>query len=516
MNILIVDDDLLIRNWLSLFLNQLKEYEINLYEASDGVEALEICNANPIDLVITDIKMPRLNGIELINLLKKDFPKIRYCVLSSYDDFDYVKVALKAGALDYILKAEMKVEDLSQLLAKTVNDFKFEKIVNRGESGQLQKINSYKNLFNDYIAGKNNLTQQELLEKLDKGLRLNNLCIVVFKIKSNKNINISKVSDICINTFVGENISAICFPLDYKHFVLMYNCSSNILEDQNEEYVKLISIFNNNLIKYLNTSLAESINIICKDYDNLKDKFNEVLKVIEFKNYYGISFSESNTNCNQQPNRAKLIRSIQNSLDFAYYEKAVNTLLHYLDTAHSNYLPPSKIKSSIVAAMNLFLMSDIVIEYDSKKLYEELDNIINTLLGSVTREEVRYTTRLFCNRYLNYVNSIASKISPSIQEAVDFINANYTNKITLEDVANHVYLNSSYLSQLFKKEMDISFGDYLKDLRIKKAKILIKETDKTMNDIAEELGFSSQNYFTKVFKKSTGLSPSEYKNAIKR
>jgi len=127
MNILIVDDDLLIRNWLKILLQQIQNMETSIYEASNGQEALETCRNNSIELVITDIKMPVLNGLDLIGSLKKEFPTIRFCVLSSYDDFDYVKNALKAGALDYILKAEMQLDDLSQILVKVQNSIRMEK-----------------------------------------------------------------------------------------------------------------------------------------------------------------------------------------------------------------------------------------------------------------------------------------------------------------------------------------------------------------------------------------------------
>ena len=126
MKILIVEDDTMLRNWLSMLLSSLSDYQLQIYEASDGLEALEVCQKMPVELVITDIKMPRMDGLHLIQKLKESDPEIRTAVLSSYDDFSFVKVALQYGALDYILKAEMTVKDLSQLLDKVQNDFQVE------------------------------------------------------------------------------------------------------------------------------------------------------------------------------------------------------------------------------------------------------------------------------------------------------------------------------------------------------------------------------------------------------
>ena len=105
MKILIVEDDTMLRNWLSMLLSSLSDYQLQIYEAGDGLEALEVCQTTPVELVITDIKMPRMDGLQLIQKLKESDPEIRTAVLSSYDDFSFVKVALQYGALDYILKA---------------------------------------------------------------------------------------------------------------------------------------------------------------------------------------------------------------------------------------------------------------------------------------------------------------------------------------------------------------------------------------------------------------------------
>jgi len=150
MNILIVDDDAIIRNWLSMLLKQLHQYEITLFEATDGLEALNICAVSPIDLVITDIKMPQMNGIELISRLKNEYPQIRTSVLSSYDEFEYVRIALKSGALDYTLKAEMKLEDITALLEKTLNNIKMEESVQQGLSSYYSAIAETISLANNF------------------------------------------------------------------------------------------------------------------------------------------------------------------------------------------------------------------------------------------------------------------------------------------------------------------------------------------------------------------------------
>jgi len=182
-----------------------------------------------------------------------------------------------------------------------------------------------------------------------------------------------------------------------------------------------------------------------------------------------------------------------------------------MQNAHRQNVYPSKIKSVLSSALNLFITSEVLIKADHQVLNETLDSKIKSVLDSQNEGELSENLRKFCKEFLSISNSFTIGISISIKKALEFIDHNYMNKMTLDDVANYVYLNSSYLSQLFKKEMGISFGEYLESIRLKHAKELIKNSNKPMSDIAEEVGFSSQNYFTRVFKKATSLSPAKYK-----
>ena len=104
----------------------------------------------------------------------------------------------------------------------------------------------------------------------------------------------------------------------------------------------------------------------------------------------------------------------------------------------------------------------------------------------------------------------------SIQAAVDYINEHYSEKITLDDVSRHIYLNRTYASQLFKKHMNVNFADYLEIVRINKAKEFLLDTSMQIAEIALKVGYSNQSYFTKVFKRNTGMSPNSFRLMSKK
>jgi len=511
MKILIVDDDMLIRKWLSLLLNQIRDYEISLYEAADGIDALEICMKEVIELVITDIKMPRLDGIGLITKLKELFPSIRCAVLSSYDEFDYVRLALKSGALDYILKAEMKIEDISQLLEKTIRDIHLEEKQSLPEIGLSNRIKEYQKIYNHHLGLKSNISSEELLLMMDKRMSPTNLTITFFTVTPIHEFTSHEACDIAMKTYESLNVKAISFPGENQSHIIISNSSSNIKEEQDINFQKSMTLLSNNLKKYLDVRMSYSINIQVTKTDFIIERMNDAMNLMEIGIYYGKGNEKKFQETAIDFKRSTIIKNLRVSFDKGDNEEAVSILLESIQSAHKQNVYPAKIKSVLSSTLNLFITCEAIIKVDHQVLNENLDSKIKNVLDSQTEIELSENLRKFCKEFLSIANSINVGISISIKKALVYIDNNYMNKMTLDDVANYVYLNSSYLSQLFKKEMGISFGEYLESIRLKHAKDLIKNSNKPMSDIAEEVGFSSQNYFTRVFKKATSLSPAKYK-----
>jgi len=160
--------------------------------------------------------------------------------------------------------------------------------------------------------------------------------------------------------------------------------------------------------------------------------------------------------------------------------------------------------------MNVFLTYAALLD-SNNVLEESMLCFVDHVIHATTAEGMQNIAEQFCKFYLEQMQAINQNISSVIKLAVSYINKNYNTKITLDNVAAQVFLNPSYLSQLFKKEMNIQFGDYLERIRINKAKELIRNSNKAMSEISEIVGFSNQNYFNKVFKKVTGVNPLKYR-----
>lgn len=151
MNILIVDDDITIRNLLSMLIEQIDDFTGNVISISSVDEAETLCDEKSIDLVITDIKMPNRSGLELIRTLRKKHPEIQIACLSAYDDYEYIRKALKLGVLDYILKSEIKLEDIISLLDKveSFSSISYNVVPPKAEMDNLREINTLLELYLD-------------------------------------------------------------------------------------------------------------------------------------------------------------------------------------------------------------------------------------------------------------------------------------------------------------------------------------------------------------------------------
>jgi len=144
--------------------------------------------------------------------------------------------------------------------------------------------------------------------------------------------------------------------------------------------------------------------------------------------------------------------------------------------------------------------------------FKEYSHMVKQVTNTTSAEELISALDLFQSKYLQFVKNNSQHISPSIQRVVDYINDNYMKKLTLENISEYVYLNKTYLSQLFTKQMNISLVNYIEKVRIQRAKSLLATTNLSVSQISEDIGYSSQSYFTKVFKKATGVGPLKYRS----
>ncbi len=503
--LLIVDDEKMIRIGLKAIIEREKTTFTKVYEASGADEALDILARQSIDLTITDIRMPGINGIQFIKKAKKMDIKTNFIILSGYEDFQYAREAIKYGAKDYLLKPVKK-----NILFKTLRNLEREldekdSLKNQLDNIHIFKTQCYENQLNYIFTAKqiNEYEIKNILDVMGIGLFSKAFYAAVFAASSQSGLILEEINN--LNTSKSNAVSFI----NKDGHIVMAGKSLRLIEET-AGYLK------NELKKKITVGVSSEGNGI-KDIQRAYCQACEAVKHRIFVHLgYFIGFKEIEKLDKNFQVPVKLIKKLIEILDTKNVSEIKNALDKILDI---KVISGYNIKYLENTARYL---SQYMMEYCKSRIpqqfkesmndKEKLSNIYNYQSIDEYRQAV-YDHMLQINRYLHSLEKGIYYSKNDIDLAIQFIKENINKDLTLQEVADHVYLNYSYFSHLFKERTGSNFVDCLKKLRIDKAKELLRIRSYKIKDVAEEVGFNNPKYFTKVFRNVTGISPMEYRNA---
>lgn len=384
-SILIIDDEPIVKIALRSILPW-EEHGFSICgTASNGLEALPLINQHHPDVIITDLKMPGMDGLELIRILKEQGYPGEILVLSNYEDFDSVRSALLLGAADYLLKIKIQPDTLLACLNKTVEKLKDRRPELFSETPQTKTENTG-DLLLEFFQGDTSFGDF-LLEHKDARLGF------------------------------MENSCAVCY-VTFEKFLSneAFSISGNLLRDM------ILDAVQGFLQPYI---------LVLSDYSAL------------------VVFSQAELS-GSEIKVEQLVKKLYNRF-----------------TMYQSFAPDMPYQ-------------------------EALENY----------EEARSVFREFSSNEGHYKADVA--------KTLEYMETNYMHRLTLSSISANVNLSSSYLCRIFKSEVGTSITNYLNNLRVRKAATLIKENTLSMKEISSMVGIDDQLYFSRLFKKCMGISPSEY------
>lgn len=517
MKILIVDDEIQIRTgleigvpWDSLGISQ-------VFIAENGIEALTICEKEKPQIVITDIRMPEISGLELGKKIKELYKPVEVIILSGYSEFEYAKKALELGAFDYLLKP-IRIKELMECVQKTKEKIEKFYLEMKQQSTVSELVGTYEIL--------KLLKKNEVLEKKEIEV-FQNYSFIEFKDEVRVGI--------CDYDQIKEKLDyGTQKLLDGKVDELLEKCKSSKIRLKSGKYAFIINVISDfdverksiifqDELKKLNEILEKEIDNTISMAISKKGKpeeipqlFAEAEKLIKKRMYIGKkAFIE--TDQDEQEVKIKL-----NPLDVMKVKKRIEHLdyehIHlYFKEVFLN-LKDQKIDSedfvrSICEQLKSILFCSMLEEgIDIEGICENNQEFLNDIPKYLTIDEYEHWIDTFYEMIIQGLSALSGKQhSRAILKAVDYISQNYSKNINLEMTAEYVNKSKNYFSYLFKKELGVSFVEYLNIVRIGEAKKILDTTDDKTYEIAEKVGFSDYKYFSSVFKKIVGVSPSKYK-----
>ncbi len=532
--VLIVDDE---EKVCKLIINLVEWQNLGMEIISyalNGIDALNIIEEKKPDLVITDIRMPGYNGLELIKRGKEINKDIDFIIISGYKHFDYAKNAIKYGVEDYLLKPINKREFLDAL-NKMVEKYKIKKQQFNESENNLRYIETAKEkvrtgflidiLFNEY---KNSMKfdiltiNQEFFYNFKEGY----FQAIILHVVINYNIyseNLNKLLKDKTLWILESVFKPICYDMEFYSFDLgiycILNYDDNIKKNIRKYLKNVIDGINamNDLFSDLKVNIGASN--ISNDINDLESLLKSTKSAIREKILVGSGkIIEYNSISNSSLN-AKSFISNEKKQQFQNYIDTLNKecILSWINGIEKAVIENKNVTGNLIfdiieEIIEIFLFSiknhSFILESDIS-FFEGYQIKINSC-NSV--KEIFYVLYSEIEKYLDNIVSLKKQhdIKP-IRFVKEYMQNNYNQPITLEDVSKMVGFNSNYFSSLFKKETGVNFLDYLISLRINKAKELLKETSISVSSIALEVGYSDLKHFSKLFKKLTGLKPSEYR-----
>lgn len=535
--ILIVDDELLVRANIKMMIEWEKNDFTVCGEATNGQEALEFIEKVKPDILLCDICMPNMSGLQLLLELKSKHPSIRFIMLSNYDDYEYVRGALSNGAIDYILKHKLNGEILLKALLKAKASLLNE--MDRNESyiqkdTSMDKAIAYKEQFVKQILTGfyKEIEIKEQLQMHKIQLDTSNVAVILFVIDdyklvtkdySLKDVELLKFSIINIaDELIHEKNKGIISHISNEKFAIVLsfenNRSSAFIENALYMLVDRISFC---LKKFINISVSFGMGNLCNNIMEIPISYENAEKALMGKFFKGKNSILKTTKQTQNDNSPlglsidteKLILSFYNQREEASLFKELQNIFDNILRNNISVTGAQIIFNDILSLINRICKEN---NFEINKLYSENKAPYEMLASIDTLEQVKSWIFSLFKILLNLKLTDSKEFnSEYVKKCITYIKQHYSQNISLATVAEELNISSAYLSKLFKENVGTGFSEFLCEIRLEKAKALLMEDRLEMKQIVDLCGFNNYTYFFNVFKSRTGISPKKFIKSIK-
>lgn len=529
--LVIVDDEQEVRQGI---INKIDWAEFGfevIGQAENGREALDIIEDNIPDVIITDISMPLMDGLELTAEIKESYPTIKVIILTGFDEFKFAQQAIKHGVSDYILKPILP-KDIRALMAKLKDTLDQEIAEKEDKDKLLRHYNESLPVLRESFLTSLILVKVNPLE-IEKKIELFGLnikgsffatAVIGFDIESqNKNktwdINLLKFSILNITQeILDRHLVGEAFFFDNTPIVVMG--IQNVQRHQAcNQFIKIINEIRQSVQRFLKMTVTVGLGSIFGSLTNMTESYKSARVALDYKLVLG-------------GNKVIFVEDIEQFVtDIIVFDEAKERML----ISGIKFGTKDDVRCAIEALFNDVNTSKVSItEYQLyfmeiftslSKLARAFDIDINEMLSEEKVKHFDVSSFNTTEEIKDWLKSLCSKLTVEIakkrkgtkqlifDKAKDYIMKNFGDyELSVQKLADHLHISASYLSLIFKKEAGTTFLKYLIKVRLDTAVALLKNPDNRISYVAEKVGYPDVSYFSYFFKKNFGLSPREFRN----
>lgn len=544
--VLIVDDNKIERESLHACIDWSSIGAEIIGEAGNGFAALEIIVRDQPDILITDIKMPHMDGIELARKAASMCPKIKIIFLTGFEEFELAKDAVKVHALGYVLKP-VSTSDFYDILKEAIDATIQNNLAQEKERNLKRQLTEtlpiLKDKFiRDLLLGIEDTDEAKLAQKVEfLGLRIKSgrflVLVIRFDDYENTFAPISEAQKHIIIIAASNIIKSLISPFIDNYFITS-NCSyrngyelSVILNFDLKEVLDDIRFFNDienvcqeiqdRILSECGFGITVGISNLASNLSDLNNLYEQALLASSHKFYKGkgniIKYRDINM-------KAENLTTI----NYLYYESEITKLLKagnhdgitiLIDKLFSQVC---EINVSIKYVQNIFIEIVCAIKRALMDTGEDADSIIkdtlfisDKLLKLETIHDIRNCICEICKSVLEYFEEKRKDVQTiRVNKVIELMHKHIESNISIDEIARQVYLTQNYLRRIFKEKTGENLLEYFTRLKMEKGKELLINTNLKINEIAKRVGYESTSYFCSLFKSYTNYTPKEYKDTL--
>jgi two-component system response regulator YesN len=483
--------------------------------AEDGREALELIERQRPDVLVTDIRMPVMDGLELLKHVNALYPGIITVVLSGYGEFEYAQKAIEAGVSSYILKP-IKEESLTALFKKfkLELDINSQSAVNKSMSGSDRFEELKEHYLIKLVSGGFNGASETMAKLSATEIKLNSkhMCGVIMSFKPEYSMNDFK-SVFKDFSFQSENSRYHAYN-NRLLYLIFDSCHSmsvfNVLKETRK--IKL------GIEERTGAVVSCGIGGLFSGFEKLSASFNEAMDALRLSFYKGsgtiIQYNEIKSLLSADTDRNKIKAAVE-EISQTILQGNTSMIkpkikLLFAQILSNGYLNKNKL---IVKCIEIYMA--IILKVEQSKLPVKIsgeDDLYSLLSSSESMDELSHHYENILLNITEQIKELKSSNNNSLSmKIMQYIKENYHKKLVLKDIADVFSLNSTYLSSYFKENTGENLFDFIMKVRIKNAKALLRESNMQITEISEKIGFQGYRHFCTAFKKETGMTPLQYR-----
>ncbi len=486
--------------------------------AKSGREAIEKVRIEHPDVILMDIRMPGINGLETIQQIRKIHKNVKFIIISAYEYFEFAKQAVELGVEEYLTKPVNKVklfETLEKIILQIEQEMKIynENLAAKEKLEEILPVAEHSFIYSIlYSQG-----QKINLERYKNLFEINSDRGSIFILKFIAKTELQPIDDVVLKDVVNffkdrlkYKMKSIVGPLMFDRLVVYISENSQSKYEQRVEKISLLECIIDEISEKYMIQCQVGIGSPHKD-DTILQSYQEALRALNYsENEKVVHIEDIAININKN---AFVIMPLEQDLINAIERGDTNACVNILSeifTRNPEFFEKNSLRNKLIEIMVVAhrLVSDII---ENEETTFEYGDYLNHILNCDSKEKFR-------RMYIDKISSIAKLINETqkktisnlISNANDIIEKRFSEDLTLDDISKELSISPQYFSKLYKDEMGVNFKEQLTKIRIEYAKKLIKGQQYSIKDICYMSGYNDPNYFSRIFKKYQGITPSAY------